>query len=216
LIDDLAAPMPEPGSPISEAIKAAIQAKMAERLSAGRVFVLSPRRVIASPEMRVNRKIVVCVVACFAVALAAAVPVGDARPPTGPVQPQAESTWLGHRGRVQIRLVVKRHVSFERGSFLSALLTWPGVRGTCEVFDPSTRTFQKHLQVFTVHEDSTGSTFAGRIVRGRFALRDTYGGRLYRLFQGTFTRNRVRGTDQVFGPPAQCTYGPLSFDLLRQ
>jgi hypothetical protein len=166
--------------------------------------------------MRIDRKVGVRVVACVAAALALCVPVGDARGPSGPVQPQAGSTWLGHRGRVQISLVVKRYFSFGRGSFLSARLTWPGVHGTCKEFDPGTMTFQKHSRVFTVHADSAGSNFAGRIVRGRFELRDTYNGKVDHRFQGTFTRNRVRGTDQVFGPPADCIYGPLSFDLLRQ
>jgi hypothetical protein len=143
--------------------------------------------------------------------------VGAKHKGNSPEQPQVGSVWSGHRGRVHITIKVMRYYSPDTGrSVLSANLTWPKVKGKCEVYDPKTHTFHTKTEKFTVHEDSASSTSAGRIHHGKFKLEDTYGGKVYRLYEGTFTRNRVKGTDQVFGPPAQCVYGPLHFDLLRQ
>jgi hypothetical protein len=132
---------------------------------------------------------------------------------TAPVQPRAGSVWLGHRGRVQIKVEVRQ--IFNLG--LTPILTWPRVPARCEVYNPRTQTRAMVRKVITA-----GIPFAVQkpVRRGAFDNRITYGGRLIARYRGTFTRNRLRGSLQVFAVNAavgiECLHPTLSFDLLRQ
>jgi hypothetical protein len=132
---------------------------------------------------------------------------------TRPVQPRAGSVWLGNRGRVQIQVEVRQILNLG----LTPILTWPRVPARCEVYNPRTQTRSLVSRTITA-----GIPFAVQkpVRRGRFDNRITYGGQLIARYQGTFTRNRLRGSLQVFkinsAVGIECLHPVLNFDLLRQ